>query len=83
MCIHCDNLGVVTVCGSSKTKDPFLNWCLHSLWLNVARHNIQLRVIHIPGRDNVIADSLSRNVFQGTDDTRWENIPDRALDLSL
>ena len=83
VCIHCDNLGAVTVCGSSKTKDPFLNWCLHSLWLNAARHNIQLRVIHIPGRDNVIADSLSRNVFQGTDDTCWENIPDRALDLSL
>ena len=33
MCIFCDNLGAVTVCQTGKTRDPFLNTCLHSLWL--------------------------------------------------
>ena len=83
VCIHWDNQGTVTVCGLRKTRDPFLNWCLHSLWLNAVRFNIQLRLVHIPGRNNKLADALPRNIFIPQDDVQWEVVPNVALDLSL
>ena len=59
VCIFCDHLGAVTVCQTGKTRDSFLNACLHSLWLTATHSNIQLTVAHIPGRDNNnIADAL-------------------------
>ena len=83
VCIHCDNQGAVTVCGSGRTRYPFLNLCLHSLWLTAACFNIQLRVVHIPGRDNQIADALSRNTFHSEDEVQWEAVPNAALHLLL
>ena len=53
--ISCDNQSAVSVCRSGKPKDLFLNACLHALWLGTAHFNGDLRVIHIPGRENVIA----------------------------
>ena len=69
--ISCDNQSAVSVCSSGKTKDPFLNACLHALWLHTARFNVDLRVVHIPGKDNVIADALSHNIFQGEGYENW------------
>ena len=83
VCIHCDNQGALTVCGSGKTKGSFLNWCLHSLWFNAARNNIQLRVVHIAGRENVIADALSRNTYKNQGGLQWEKVPNQAFDLFL
>ena len=45
---------------SGKTRDPFLNFCLREIWFITAKFNIEHRVTHIRGRDNGIADALSR-----------------------
>ena len=61
--VSCDNQSAVRVCCTGRTKDPFLNVCLHALWLQAARFNISLRVVHISGRDNWVADALSLGKF--------------------
>ena len=58
--IRCDNESAVVVCTSGRTRDPFLNFCLREIWFITAKFNIELRVTHIRGRDNGIADALSR-----------------------
>ena len=81
VCIFCDNLGAVTVAQTGKTRDVFLNACLHALWLTAARFNIQLRVMHIPGKDNVLADALSREKVPAPGEYIWEHVTDSDLDL--
>ena len=58
--VHCDNMAVVQVVGSGKTRDPYLAACLRNLWLLTATYDIELAVEHIPGEKNIIADLLSR-----------------------
>ena len=58
--IKCDNLAVVEVLNSGKTRDPFLALCGRNVWLISAMFNIQLVFLHIPGKNNHIADLLSR-----------------------
>ena len=78
-----DNQSAVHVCQSGKTRDRFLNACLHALWLEAARFNVDLRVIHIPGKDNIIADALSHNTFQGEGHEPWEARLDNILSVCL
>ena len=58
--IFSDNLAVVEVLKSSKTKDPFLATCALNIWLITTIFNIEIIVVHVPGRKNHIADLLSR-----------------------
>ena len=58
--ISCDNLAVVEFINSGKTRDPFLVNCSRNIWLLTAIFNIQLVMVHIPGKHNVIANLLSR-----------------------
>ena len=58
--VNCDNLGVVQVVKTSKTRDPFLALCIRNIWLITSAYDIDLNIKHIPGVKNVIADTLSR-----------------------
>ena len=58
--IYCDNLAVVQVVASSKTKDSFLGACIRNLWLAAAHFDILLQIQHIRGEHNIRADLLSR-----------------------
>ena len=58
--LYCDNMAVVEVITSGKTKDSFLATCARNIWLITAIFNIQLQVVHVPGKANTIADLLSR-----------------------
>ena len=79
--IFCDNLGVVQVIRTGKTRDSFLSLC------------IQLHIFHIAGVHNVIADTLSRiysdkPVNLDLMDTLrseyvWDNIPSHYFDLNM
>ena len=60
MAIACDNLAVVQVLNSGKTRDLTLAAIARNIQFQVATMNINLKVIHIPGKFNVIADLLSR-----------------------
>ena len=55
-----DNLAVVEVLKSGKTKDPFLATCARNIWLITTIFNIEIIVVHVPGHNNHIADLLSR-----------------------
>ena len=81
--IKCDNESAVAVCSTGKTKSEFLNVCLYNLWLITAKYNIELRVSHIKGVNNVLADALSRGRFENLGEVEWENVSNKILCLSL
>ena len=56
---RCDNLAVVQVIHTSKTKDEFLACCLRYIWLVVSKYDIELNIQHISGNNTRVADALS------------------------
>ena len=58
--IFCDNMAVVQVASSGRTRDPFCGACIRKIWFITATHDIDLEVKHIQGTKNVLADALSR-----------------------
>ena len=58
--IACDNLAVVQVLNSGHTRDLTLAAIARNIQFQIATMNIELKVNHIPGKVNVIADLLSR-----------------------
>ena len=89
--IICDNLGVVQVVQTGKTRDQFLALCVRNIWLLTASHDIDLAISHIPGSKNTIADTLSRlysdkpvNSNIWTDliqNYTWDRVPASYFDL--
>ena len=69
LCIKCDTMAVVEVLTSGKTKDNTLATCARNVWLLCTIFNISIHIEHIPGKQNVIADLLSRYKF---DSKSWE-----------
>ena len=57
--IACDNEAVVRVLGSGRTRDLTLAAIARNIQLQLATWDINLQVIHIPGKENQIADLLS------------------------
>ena len=58
--IKCDNMAVVEVLTSGRTRDNILAACARNVWLLCAMFNIAIHIEHIPGKQNVVADLLSR-----------------------
>ena len=58
--IACDNLAVVQVLNSGKTKDLTLAAIARNIQFQIATMNVDLKVTHIPRKVNVVADLLSR-----------------------
>ena len=91
--VHCDNLAVVQVINSGKTRDKFLGVCIRNLWLITASHDIQLNLVHIEGKKNSLADALSR-IYSAKgipcallahlrNNFEWERIPQQYFNLNL
>ena len=82
---HCDNLAVVQVVQTSKTKDPFLAACIRNIWMITAISDIEIQIDPVKGVNNIIADILSRlysdrtfdqQLFQNLRETyQWFKIP--------
>ena len=64
--IKCDNMAVVEV---FKTKDVMLATCARNIWMLKALFNISIHIEYIPGKQNVVADLLSRFKF---DQSSWD-----------
>ena len=64
-------------------KDLFLDLCLRHLSMLCTACNIDLRVQHIRGSDNVIADVLSRGKYNQLEKVTWEVIPYELYSLDL
>ena len=58
--VHRDNQAVVSVIQSGKTKDLTLAALGRNIAMATATYDIDLRTIHILGKNNTIADALSR-----------------------
>ena len=61
--IHCDNMAVVEVLRNGRARDNILSLMARNIWLICAMLNIHIVVLHIPGKNNVLADLLSRLQF--------------------
>ena len=62
--VHCDNKAVVDLINSGYTRETLLSHLLRCLFFFVARFDFTLVASHIPGKDNVLADALSRDNLQ-------------------
>ena len=89
----CDNLAVVHVVETKRTRDEFLALCLHNIWLLAALHDVEIEFKHIPGKENIVADVLSR-IYSGSsvdegvlrhlrENHIWDNIPVHTLTLTF
>ena len=58
--IFCDNMAVVQVLCSGKSKDQSLAVMNRNIWFECATNDIELKVSHIAGKLNTVADMLSR-----------------------
>ena len=75
--IKCDNRAVVEVLLSGKTKDVMLATCARNIWMLTALFNISIHIEHISGKQNIIADFLSRFKF---DQSSWDLLKTHVLD---
>ena len=89
----CDNLAVVHVVKTNRTRGKFLALCLRNIWLLAALHDVEIELKHIPGKENIEADVLSR-IYSGSlvdegvlrhlrENYIWDNIPVQYFDLDL
>ena len=67
LCLHCDNMAVVSILNSGRGQDSVLLSIARNVWLIAAQHDIDVTIKHIPGKHNVTADLLSRWQIAGTD----------------
>ena len=56
----CDNQSVVAIINSGTSKDSHIMKLVRELFLCAARMNFTIIAKHVPGKDNNIADSMSR-----------------------
>ena len=58
---RCDNTAVVAIVNSGRSKHPLTMHYTRLLYLLGAVYNFSFHCTHIPGKNNVAADTLSRN----------------------
>ena len=58
MLIKCDNLAVVSVLNNGRAHDQTLAKYARKMWTSAC--NIELKVVHGAGKQNPVADLLSR-----------------------
>jgi hypothetical protein len=60
MLLQCDNESVVSIVNTGTSKCDLVMELVRSLFDTVVQHNFDLKLVHIPGVDNIAADMLSR-----------------------
>ena len=58
--VKCDNQAVVSVLSTGKTRDSTLRKYTRNIFLWLSAFNINIMVVHVPGKLNPVADLLSR-----------------------
>ena len=58
--IHCDNMAAVQVLQSGRARNRILLDCARAAWMVQAVLDVQVSYAHIPGKENEVADRLSR-----------------------
>ena len=60
MLLHCNNQSVVSIVNSGTSKCEHIMTLVRALFDSAVLFNFDLKLVHIPGVDNVAADLLSR-----------------------
>ena len=85
--LYCDNEAAVAVLNAGYSHDPLIMHLLRSLFFVKAYFDLDLRAVHTPGKDNVVADAISRDdlttVFSQvpTISPRTTPIPQRVAEI--
>ena len=58
--INCDNTAVVQILNKQSSNDKAIMDIMRPMVLCLINNNITLHVVHIPGKNNILADFLSR-----------------------
>ena len=74
--IDCDNMAVVYILRSGKTKDPFLAAVARNIACHIAQNDIELLPRHIPTDRNIVSDLLSRWFAPYTDRSKLNRLID-------
>ena len=59
--VHCDNMAIVQSWSNQSARHPGILHLLRTLFFITAKHSFIVRLVHLPGKLNRIADALSRN----------------------
>ena len=62
--VQCDNMAVVSVWAARSSRHTLMMHLLRCAHFICAHFDIDLEIVHIRGKDNVIADAISRNLLQ-------------------
>ena len=62
--VYCDNMAVVEIMVTKTSRDREIMHLLRCLYFFTAIFDINLKVVHIEGKSNSIADAISRNFLQ-------------------
>ena len=60
VCLHCDNQALVHIINNQTAKEPKVMILIRRMVLHCLKHNIVFYSQHIPGKQNVLSDALSR-----------------------
>ena len=71
--VKCDNQAVVHVLTTGRTKDAFLAACARNIWLVASQNDVESLYRHVLGKDNGVADLLSR----------WQNTKRQNVELQI
>ena len=58
--LQCNNSAAVSVLQTGRGRAFFLLSCAHEFWAYMAQYKFEIRVEHIAGANNTLADQLSR-----------------------
>ena len=58
--VYSDNLAIVQVVQTGKTRYDIRTLCIINMWFNTANYDITMTIDHIRGKSNNIADLLSQ-----------------------
>ena len=78
---------------SGETNDPMLVACIRNIWLEASIYDINIKSEHITGKNNVVADALSRLPSENPVDPAlikkianeyiWEQVHSHYFNLNL
>ena len=74
ICIKCDNEAAVQVFSNGKGTDRILTDAARACWMIQAAFDLTISYDHVPGKDNGVADALSRAHLSSTDARKAQNI---------